>query len=166
MTQTVPQLQQALQVVGSDVLYHRESGGTPCPCRTPEGFRDPAWHHVHPDEPECNEQGFLDATVQEFTVKASIQGALTRYFRMAQRPNESELGWIQRDDKLGIFPVLWNGNTLDFRGWSDGGEDYVVYDGDRYTIVTADKFADVDGQPDHHWEVGMRLIKPDRPTNA
>lgn len=153
-----------LQEIGTDVLYHREQGGTPCPCRTPEGFRDPAYHHINPLEPECNEQGFLDAVTQNFIVKASIQGALTRYFRMAQRP-ERDFGWIERDDKIGIFPITWAGNTLDFKRWSDGGEDFVEYDDDRYTVVVADKMPNVNGSPEGHWEVGLRLIKPDRPTD-
>lgn len=155
---------QALTAIGTDVTFHRESGGTDCPCRTPEGFRDPAWHHIHPDEPECNEQGVLDATIQDFIVKASVQGALTRYFRMAQRPDDREIGWIEKDDKLAVFPVTWGGHTLDFRRWSDGGEDYIVYDGERYTCVVADKMPNVNGSVDGHWEVGLRLIKPGRPN--
>lgn len=32
---------------GSSVLFHRADSLIPCPCRTPEGFRDPEWHEAH-----------------------------------------------------------------------------------------------------------------------
>lgn len=148
--------------MGSDVTYHREEGGTPCPCRTPEGFRDPSWHRAHPSEPVCNEQGFLTIPV-EFMFKGTVQPALSVYSRGSQRANDI-FGDIQRDDKLGIFPCAWNGNTLDFRNWSEAGEDFISYDGDRYTVVSVDKFADIDGVPDHHWEVALRLLTGVRPS--
>lgn len=34
---------------GSTVKYFRADSMIPCPCRTPEGFRDPAWHKVIED---------------------------------------------------------------------------------------------------------------------
>lgn len=160
MTATVPQFLSVLSQMGSDVTFHREEGGIPCPCRTPEGFRDPAWHRANPDEPVCNEQGFL-ANVTEFVVKASVQPARTRYYRPSQRADEL-LGEVQRDDKIGIFPTEWANNIIDFTGWSDAGEDFIVYDGHRYLAVSADKIPDIDGDPNHHWEVGLRLIKDDR----
>lgn len=110
----------------------------------------------------CNEQGFLTVAV-EFTVKASIQPATIGYNRPGQRSNEL-LGDVQRDDKIGFFPCAWSGHTLDFRNWSDAGEDYVVYDSERYIVVAADKLADIDGVPDHHWEVGLRLVRTSRAT--
>jgi hypothetical protein len=162
MTVTVPQFLAILMRMGSDVTYHREEGGTPCPCRTPEGFRDPAWHRAHPTAPICNEQGFLTVAV-EFAFKGMVQPALSVYSRGSQRANDL-LGDIQRDDRLGIFPCAWGGNTLNFEGWSEAGEDFIVYDGHRYSIVSADKLADVDGVPDHHWEVGLRLLTGARPS--
>lgn len=256
MTVTIPRFRAALLRMGSDVIFHREEGGTACPCRTPEGFRDPAWHRLHPpgrpagfvdgmnwayngagkvaavyygieagnknmgaaygnvinyiddgtgmgivdgvvgpvgpfdanlfangvqhthtftmgvleghqevfaagflviNPPICNEQGFL-AVVNEFAVKASIQPAI----HFQARPNERTdalLGDIQRDDKLGIFPCEWNGHVVDFSDWSEAGEDYVLYDGNRYIAVATDKVPDVDGDPSHHWEVGLRLVR-------
>jgi len=162
MTAAKDQFLSALAKYGSDVVFHREEGGTPCPCRTPEGYRDPAWHAANPSAPVCNEQGFL-ADVTEFTVKASIQPAFTGLSRHAQRSN-ALLGEVERDDKIGIFPCEWGGNVLDFDDWSDAGEDYVVYDADRYLVVSADKLADIDGSPDHHVEAGLRRIKAGRPT--
>lgn len=159
MTATIAKLNSILTSMGSDVTYHREEGGAACPCRTPEGFRDPAWHRAHPLEPVCNEEGFLAVSVTEFAVKASVQPAVTRSFARPNQRADVLLGDIQKDDKLGIFPVVWAGQTLDFRGWSEAGEDYILYDGDRYVAVAADKVPDVDGDPDHHWEVGLRLVR-------
>lgn len=38
-------------VRGSDVVYHREDAGAPCPCITDLGHRDPKWHKAHPPTP-------------------------------------------------------------------------------------------------------------------
>ena len=159
MTVTVETFQSLLLTMGSDVTYHREEGGVFCPCRTPEGFRDPAWHKAHPLEPVCNEQGVLAPDITEFGVKASVQPVRGSTRRVAERAIEL-FGEVEQDDHLGIFPVEWQGNTLDFAKWSDAGEDYIVYDGRRFVVVAADKLPDVDGDPNHHWEVGLRLLKP------
>jgi len=159
MNSTKPMLVRMLNSMGSDVTFHREDDGTPCPCRTPEGFRDPAWHKAHPTEPVCNEQGFLTTPV-EIVVKAAIQPvrigpALSRLNQVADKL----LGDVQIDDKLGVFPCVWDGFRLDFEGWSEAGEDFILYDGNRYTAVAYDKLPDVNGDPDHHWGVGLRLLR-------
>lgn len=164
MRGTVDMFNDVLLKMGSNVIFHREDGGSSCPCRTPEGFRDPAWHRLNPDEPVCNEQGFL-TTAMEIRVKASIQSAVSGQSRAAQRSN-ALLGEVSADDKLGIFPCEWYGDVLDFTDWSDAGEDYIVYDGNRYMVVAADKLPDVDGNASHHWEVGLRLLKLARPNDA
>lgn len=158
MTATIPQLVATLEQMGSDVTYHREDGGAVCPCRTPEGFRDPAWHRAHPLEPICNEQGFLTVAV-EFIVKASIQPAVTRSFSRPDQRTDVLLADVQKNDKIGVFPVEWNGKTLNFLDWSEAGEDYILYDDHRYMVVAADKVPDIDGDPNHHWEVGLRLVR-------
>lgn len=150
--------------MGSDVTYHREEGGVACPCRTPEGFRDSAWHALHatdiPVPPLCNEQGFL-AVINEFVVKASVQPATSGIRRTNERA-EQLLQDVRKDDHLGIFPVEWEGKTLDFSTFSEAGEDFVLYDGRRFIVVAADKLPDVDGNPNHHWEVGLRLVRTAR----
>lgn len=164
MSVTITQFNEVLARLGSDVIYHREDGGEPCPCRTPEGFRSPSWHRGHPEAPECNEQAFLALTT-EYAIKGVAQPAQTRYTRADQRAN-ALLGEIQMDDRLGIFPCEWDGHVLNFDDWSDAGEDFIVYDNRRYVVVAADKLADVDGDPNHHWEVGLRLIKTERLSGA
>lgn len=182
MTATIDKLNEMFTQMGSDVTFHREEGGVACPCLTPEGFRDPDWHDTHPEgdanpdlagppwngvnPPPCNEQGYQTVVSQDFVVKAAIQPAQpSTYRRQNQRANDL-LGDIQVDDKIGIFPVTWNGNTLDFTDWSEAGEDYILYDGDRYIAIASDKVPDIDGDPNHHWEVGLRLVKATRPTDA
>lgn len=165
VTATIPQLVSLLTSVGSDVIFHRESGGDPCPCRTPEGFRDPDWHVDNPLAPVCNEDGYLNVDVVEFVTKASIQPvAATRgVVRRAERASDL-LGEIEIDDHIGIFPVVWGAHTLNFTDWDASGSDYIIYDGRRFLAVSSDKLPDIDGDPDHHFEVGLRLIKTGRPT--
>lgn len=161
VTTTIAKFHAILEGMGSDVTFHREEGGIACPCRTPEGFRDPAWHRANPLAPICNEQGFINIVVTEALVKASVQPAVSGIRRFNERANEL-LGEIERDDMLGIFPCEWDGTVIDFTDWSEAGEDYVLYDGHRYVAVSADKVPDVDGDPDHHWEVGLRLVRTAR----
>lgn len=161
---TISRFERVLARMGSNIICHREDGGTACPCLTPEGFRDPTWHLINVGYPVCNEQGYL-VTATEFQVKGMVQPALTGYSRASQRANDL-LGDVQRGDKIGVFPCSWNGNTLDFEDWSEAGEDYLYYDGKRYTVVAADKLADVNGAAGHHYEVGLRLLTAERPTEG
>lgn len=159
---TYPRFVAMLNTMGSDVIYHREDNGVDCPCKTPEGFRDPQWHRDNPTEPNCNEQGFITFVTVDALVKGSVQPPRMRGNRGAERVNEL-LGEVRKDDRIGIFPCNWNGLVLNFKDWSDAGEDYIIYDNNRYLVVEADKVPDIDGDPNGHWEVGMRLIKPNRP---
>lgn len=118
---------------------------------------------IKPDEPlpSCNEQAFV-RSVTEFSVRASVQPPYNMFRRTNERANDL-LGEVRKGDMFGIFPVEWNGNVLNFQNFSEAGEDFIVYDSNRYMIVAADKVPDVDGDPNHHWELGLRLIKPGRP---
>lgn len=162
MTATIAKLNDILLKHGSTVTCHREYGGTVCPCRTREGNRDPAWHLANPGAPKCNEAGMLPV-VEQFTVKASIQpitGSLQR--RNAERILGFFPGEVESDDHIGVFPVTWEGHTLDFSLWLDTGTDYVLYDNRRFIVVSHDKLPDIDGDPNHHWECGLRLANPVR----
>lgn len=159
MSATATAFQSLLMTMGSDVTYHREEGGAPCPCLTPEGFRSPAWHKANPFAPVCNERGILAPVVIEFAVKASVQPVRSSTRRVGERAVEL-FGEVEQDDHIGIFPVNWNGHALAFNDWSEAGEDFIVYNARRFYAVSADKLPDVDGDPDHHWEVGLRLLKP------
>jgi hypothetical protein len=163
VTATVSRFHALLSQMGSPVTYHREAIGSACPCRTPEGFRDPRWHKENPMRPVCNEQGYLAAPAIQFQVQASVQPISVARSRFAERADVL-LGELQEDDHIGIFPVQWGGNTLDFSDWSSAGEDYIIYDNRRFMVVGADKLPDIDGDPNHHFEVGLRLIKMERPS--
>lgn len=162
MRSTASRFRDVLARYGSDIVYHRESGGTLCPCLTPLGDRDPVWHIDNPGEPVCNEEGML-AVVTEFTIKGSIQPVITGYSRPSQRANQL-LGDIERDDKIAILPCTWSNQSVDLSDWSEAGSDYLVYDGSRYAVVSYDAFPDVNGDPRHHYEVGLRLLSADRPS--
>jgi hypothetical protein len=159
MTSTLSRFFAVLNTMGSTVTYHREEAGSVCPCVSPEGFRSPAWHKANPGEPVCNEQGRLASAITNISVKASIQPVRASQRRIGERAIEL-FGTVQEDDHLGFFPVEWQGATLDFTDWSDAGEDFIEYDGRRFTCVAADKLPDIDGDPNHHWECGLRLLKP------
>jgi hypothetical protein len=147
---------------GSSTRYRRVDSLTPCPCRTPEGFRDPEWHLLNPLEPLCDENGMLpdpDATV-DITVKAFVQPVQARgVTRLTIEYIEQMFGTVQADDHLGIFPCSWSGFDLNFYNWSQSGEDFVEYNSRRFNVVNANLIPDpADGNPYHHWEIGLRLM--------
>jgi hypothetical protein len=147
---------------GSYVLFHRDDSVVPCPCLTMQGFRDPIWHIENADEPVCNNAGMLPSTgtTTEFTVRAFVQpvqsGAVRR---LTTEQLGIMFGEVQSDDHLGIFPVVWNNVALDFFDWGMSVEDYIVYNERNYTVVSCNLIPDPsDGNPWHHYEVGLRLV--------
>jgi hypothetical protein len=165
MTATGSVVTALFEQMGAPVTFHREDNGTSCPCRTPEGFRDPSWHRANPAAPVCNEQGFLSSVILDIQIKAVINPPRMRGNRGADR-TDALLGEVQAGDRIGIFPCSWQGFTLKFEDWSDAGEDYVIMDGKRYVVVESAKVTDIDGDPNGHWECGLRLVKSERPTDA
>jgi len=65
---------------------------------------------------------------------------------------------IEADDHIGLFPHEWNGIRLEFWDWGRSAEDFIEYDGRRFTVVNANLIPDPSGDPRHHWECGLRLI--------
>jgi hypothetical protein len=153
-----------ISVRGSNVRYRRADSLVPCPCQTPEGFRDPIWHLVHPSEPVCDERGYLPdpAHTTDMMVKAFMQPIQsTRATRLSTEQLIQMFGEIQADDHLGIFPESWLGTALNFTGWSTSGEDFLEYAGQRFTVVNSNAIPDpADGYPIHHFEIGARKIGP------
>lgn len=161
----MPPIQDFIALVsqhGSDVLYHKDDSLVPCPCRTPEGFRDPIWHLQNPDEPVCNEAGMLPSSATEnFMVKAFIQPVQSGAVRRLTTEQIIQFfGEVESDDHLGIFPTEWGTKTLNFYHWGAATEDWIEYNGRKYTAVSTNLIPDPDsGNPFHHWEVGLRLVE-------
>lgn len=142
------------------MLIHREGDAVACPCRSPEGFRDPSWHRANPTYPECNDAGFvvqpIENTIKAFVISAGSVGSrgmstVTQLF-----------GQVQTDDHIGIFPVVWKGITFRFDNWSQAGEEYVEYNGLRFIVVAWVLVPDPhDTSKPHHYEVGLRRINKD-----
>jgi hypothetical protein len=147
---------------GSDVRYRRVDSTTPCPCRTPEGFRDPEWHEANPLAPVCDENGMLPGVGEavDISVKAFVQPIQsTRATRLSAEYIAQLFGEVEADDHLGIFPITWGGTELNFYNWSQTGQDFIEYDDRRFICVNANRIPDPsDGNPKHHWELGLRLI--------
>jgi hypothetical protein len=159
---TIPDFIKMLNQGGSPVTYHRDDSMVPCPCLTPEGSRNPEWHIQHPSEPVCNRAGMLPAggSTVEFMVRAFVQpvqaGAVRR---LTTEQLQTVFGEIQSDDHIGFFPVEWEGKLLNFYDWGLATEDYITYNGRQFTVVAQNLIPDPsDGNPWHHWEIGLRLI--------
>lgn len=147
---------------GSVVTYHRDDSFVPCPCRTPEGFRDPIWHLENPAAPECNEAGMLPqpGSTAAFNFKGWVQPVQSGAVRRLTSEELVQLfGEIQSDDHIGLFPVQWGEKVLNFYEWGQATEDWIGYNNRKYTVVNANLIAAPDtGDPWHHWEVGLRLL--------
>jgi hypothetical protein len=149
---------------GSDVVYHRESGGTVCPCVSPEGYRSLTWHRDHPSDPVCNEQGRLNSVVVNLAGKAfvqPVQSGATR--RLTTEYMQAMFDEVQSDDHVGMFPLKFSGVDLDFREWDQSGEDYILYSGRRFIVVNVNDIPAPDTGLLHHYETGLRLVKLERP---
>lgn len=156
---TVDNFNSLVQRKGNPAIYHREDYTVACPCRTPEGYRDPEFHAANPELPVCNEQGLLSGPSTHLAIKGFVQPIQsTRATRLSAEYIYTLVGEFQLDDHLGIFPVYYLGTRLEFRDWSQAGEDYVQYMGRRFIVVNANMIGDpADGNPEHHWEIGLRL---------
>lgn len=157
----VPRFIKLLHQSGSIVKFHRDDSTNPCPCRTPEGNRDPIWHIQHPTADMCNEAGFLSGPTAEMDVKAFVQPIQsTRATRLTDEYLLQMFGQVEANDHLGIFPCEWNGVEINFDDWGSSGEDWIEYIGKRFTVVNINTIPDpADGYPFHHHEVGLRLIE-------
>lgn len=148
---------------GADFVFHREDGGTNCPCLTPQGFRDPIWHQDNPFEDLCNEMGKLNAVVTDLTGKGFVQPiSSSRGTRLSADRVLDVFGEVQADDHIGILPVYWRGTRLQFEEWSDSGAHWVGYNGRRFTNVNANLIPGPEGEIENHWEIQLRLITKER----
>lgn len=163
MMATVDQFNALVQAHGSDVIFHRESGGTVCPCLSPEGYRNLKWHRDNPSAPMCNEQGRLDPVVVNVSGKAFIQPVQSGATRRLTGEYVTTLfDEVQVDDHIGIFPISFSGGPLDFNDWDQSGEDYIWYDNRRYMVVSLNRIPSPDTGLLHHYETGLRLIREER----
>jgi len=105
----------------------------------------------------------LPANPVDVIVKAFVQPIQsTRATRLSTEYIQEVFGNVEADDHLGIFPVVWGGNRLEFSDWSQSGDDFIEYDGQRFFVINANMIPDPgDGYPEHHWEIGLRLIRTD-----
>jgi hypothetical protein len=93
-------------------------------------------------------------------VKAFVQPAMGgRFSRISDEYLARLFGEVQVNDHIGIFPVVWSNTRLAFEHWSQAGEDYIEYHGQRFVVVNSSLVPDPsDGNPEHHWELGLRLV--------
>lgn len=142
---------------GAPVLLHKEGDLVPCPCRTPEGYRDPMWHKAHPEAPECNAEGYLDYSI-ETIVKGFVQPA----FYGGRNVNITQpFGEIRNDDHIAMLPLTTPAGTeLDFTDWTDTGADYIEFAGLKFIVVGWSRIPDPhDSSLFHHWELLLRRIE-------
>jgi hypothetical protein len=145
---------------GIPVKVHIENDIRPCPCVTPEGFRDPLWHLANPDAPECNNAGYItggtDYIVNGFILPAASRGQINYITEM--------FGEIRTGDRIGVLPVSAGNYTFDFSTWDSAGENFIYAQGNQYQVVGYTLIPSPDNTNiPHHWELALRLQNPVRP---
>jgi hypothetical protein len=157
---------QLLEARGTRLLISRSNQGVVCPCRTPEGFRDPIWHLENPSEPVCDEEGYLSegSPIRDnHEIRAFIQPVQSsRATRLSTERLIQLFGEIQADDHLCIMPVTWGGWTVDIDNWGRGGDDVIkdIQLDAYYMLVNFNYIYDPTTRDVlHHIEVGLRLIR-------
>jgi hypothetical protein len=103
------------------------------------------------------------STTEDFTIKGFVQPVQSGAVRRLTGEQLAQMfGEVQTDDHIGIFPVKWAGVDIDFLHWSRTTKDYIAYNGRRFNVVSVNLIPDpADGNPFHHWEVGLRLFSDD-----
>lgn len=132
----------------------------------------PQWHDTLPvnfiniADPylvaQCDAEGKVENPLWLIPTKAFVQPVQSGAVRRLTTEALAQMfGEIQSDDHLGIFPCSWLGRGIDFNDWSMSTRDYVLYNGQKFNVVSVNLIPDPgNGHPDHHWEVGLRLISP------
>lgn len=112
--------------------------------------------------PSCDAEGKVENPLWKVPVKAFVQPVQSGAVRRLTSEFLAQMfGEVQSDDHLGIFPCSWLGKDIDFTDWSMSTRDYVLYNGQKFTVVSVNLIPDpATGDPKHHWEVGLRLISP------
>jgi hypothetical protein len=159
---TVNQFVSLCTLHGSDVFIHRDDSITVCPCLSPEGFRNPVWHLQNPTAAMCDAAGMIPApgTLLEITIKGfcqPVQSGAVR--RLVSEYVLSMFGEIQTDDHIALLPCSWGSTQLNFFDWGQAGEDWIRYNNRKFQVVSTNLIPDPsDGNPRHHWELGLRLV--------
>lgn len=146
---------------GTTIVWHREADLAPCPCLTPEGFRDPTWHAAHPQAIVCTDAGFLpDPFLVNFKgfMQPISMGRTGRGSSVRQYVAEM-FGDVRVDDYVGMFPYDWYGQILDFSDFSQKGDEWIEWNGWRFIIIAWPLIPDpFDTSKFHHWECLLRRI--------
>lgn len=150
---TLGGVQQAWQNLGVQPLY------------LPGGWYDNVpLNFTNARDPEligtCNPEGLIPAATTEIGAKGFIQPIQSGAVRRLTGEQIAQMfGEIQTDDHIGIIPVSWGGQPLEFFDWPQSMKDFIIYNGRRFTVVSTNLIPDpADGNPAHHWELGLRLI--------
>lgn len=110
-------------------------------------------------ETVCNDAGFLP-DITTISAKGFIQPVQSGAVRRLVAEVALEMfGEFEEDDHIGLIPCVWKGHTLTFKDWSETGTDRIFYNDRGYTVVAYNLVPDpADGNPFHHWEVGLRMV--------
>ncbi|MED1954879.1 hypothetical protein [Brevibacillus centrosporus] len=122
MNKVARNIQKQARKRGQMVRFISEARTSRCPCWSSD-FQQPdaAWHDANPDEPACNDEGFLlapaentDAHVFILPYAATSRAELPQYSHFIEK-----LGPVRQDDHLLIAPDIpanterleWSGAT-------------------------------------------------------
>ncbi len=117
---------------GQDVILYRHTDGERCPGYDEStGYCDPQYHRDNPDEPQCNEDSYINTSATQTPYKAFIQPLRALSKREPELYN-TLIGKAKDDDYVYMGP-----SSIDIRNLLE--TDYLVYDGREFIITNPDE---------------------------
>lgn len=120
---------------GQSCTIVKKEHGKRCPCYNKEtGYGDLIWHTKHPEEPECNDNCFLESIDIEENIKAFIIPSKYAGENAQLELVLTAIGEIHKDDYIYIS----NADTDIFS--LDKDTDYIIYNNQKWLVLNPDVY--------------------------
>ncbi len=118
---------------GQDITLVRSSEGAICPGYEPSnGYCDPQYHRNHPEVPQCDKDGHINAVEQRLDYKAFVQ-PLSAYAKLDPELYRTLIGKVKADTYVYLGPA-----EHDIRNLKES--EYGIYDGRAYRFTNPDEY--------------------------
>lgn len=119
---------------GQTAILHKYSPGNRCPCYDEStGYGDPQWHRDNPEAPQCNDEGYLDGTNEQTSLKAFVFPVDDLNKSTVDEVVLASLGQLSKDDYIYVGK-----SDVDIFNLKD--TDYLVFDNKRWKIKNPDSY--------------------------
>lgn len=119
---------------GQSATLHVTDLGTRCPCFDEStGYGDLHWHIQNPDNPDCNEEGYIDSDNVETSLKAFILPASDISAKGLEEIILANIGKVRQDEYVYI-------GKSDVNIFNLKETDYLTYNNRKWKIKNPDVY--------------------------